>query len=165
MFSFVTKTSKGCYSQALIDIDCNVQRRTALSMRSPASCKCKQAHACRWTLLFSPINCCFPLFDNLVYIATQSVMATGQNDAPGENEITFQYLRDTIIGPDKRARDNLMVPRVLGASIIKSKDELFVERMFESCAFKTGMAGVAGFGLGAALGLFSASVGPDGKRR
>lgn len=36
-----------------------------------------------------------------------------------------------------------------------------VERFFESCGFKTVLSGVVGFGLGAAIGLFSASVGPD----
>jgi len=43
----------------------------------------------------------------------------------------------------------------------RPENEILVERFFESCAFKTTLSGVVGFGLGAAIGLFSASVGPE----
>ena len=43
----------------------------------------------------------------------------------------------------------------------RPENEILVERFFESCAFKTTLSGVVGFGLGAAIGLFTASMGPE----
>jgi len=84
-------------------------------------------------------------------------MSNGQNN----NDVTFSSLRDTIIGPNKHKREMMIVPRVLGATFIQSKEELFVQNAMESCVFKSALSGVAGFALGGALGLFSASVGPE----
>ncbi|CAG2178168.1 unnamed protein product, partial [Oppiella nova] len=64
-------------------------------------------------------------------------------------------------GDKRRVRDNMYVPMILGGQAFKTKEELMIERAVESCAFKTGLSCVMGFGLGAAIGLFSASVGPD----
>eukprot|EP00118_Oscarella_pearsei_P005480 m.25223 g.25223 ORF g.25223 m.25223 type:complete len:185 (+) comp28765_c0_seq4:201-755(+) len=49
----------------------------------------------------------------------------------------------------------------------KTAQELMIERGMESCAFKTGISAVIGYGLGVVLGLFTAgvesnvSMGPD----
>lgn len=48
-----------------------------------------------------------------------------------------------------------------GAVQIKTNEEKLVEAAFESCAFKSLMSCVLGYGLGAAIGLFSSSVNPN----
>lgn len=85
------------------------------------------------------------------------------NETPIEKEkvIFFSELRNALIGPNKIRRDTLMVPVRFGGGQLKTKEELLVEKFFESCTFKTVLSGVMGFALGAALGLFSASVGPE----
>lgn len=80
-----------------------------------------------------------------------------------EKELKFSYLMQRFIDPDTRfkAMDNLFVPNLYGAGLMQNKQELLIQAFFESCAFKATMSCVAGFGLGAAIGLFSASLGPD----
>uniref|UniRef100_A0A6G1S479 Mitochondrial import inner membrane translocase subunit TIM22 n=1 Tax=Aceria tosichella TaxID=561515 RepID=A0A6G1S479_9ACAR len=79
------------------------------------------------------------------------------------NEIKFSYLMKRFIDPQTRyrANENMFVPNLFGAGLLRTPQELFVQDLFESCAFKAVMSCVAGFGLGAAIGLFSASLGPD----
>uniref|UniRef100_G3MSJ0 Mitochondrial import inner membrane translocase subunit TIM22 n=1 Tax=Amblyomma maculatum TaxID=34609 RepID=G3MSJ0_AMBMU len=76
-------------------------------------------------------------------------------------EINFSELMNLLIGPNKRVRENVVFPPGLFPHKIKTKDELRVEAVFESCAFKTGISCVLGGAFGAALGLFSASVDPN----
>lgn len=79
----------------------------------------------------------------------------------GGGEVKFSQLRDALIGPNRR-RENMMVPNgFLGATMMKNPTEVMIESFFESCVFRTTMSTVVGFGLGAAIGLFSASVGPE----
>ncbi|KAI2795907.1 hypothetical protein BLOT_016380 [Blomia tropicalis] len=89
-------------------------------------------------------------------------MDTSEGINPNESlDVKFSELRDALIGPDRR-RINMIVPSgFLGAQPLKAENEVMVERFFESCAFKTTLSCVAGFGFGAAIGLFSASVGPE----
>lgn len=49
----------------------------------------------------------------------------------------------------------------MGPVSIKTNEEKMVESFFESCFFKSFMACVLGYGLGAAIGLFSSSVNPN----
>ena len=89
-----------------------------------------------------------------------------QTPNASENKVTevrFDYLMKRFIDPDTRFREtkNVFVPNRFGAGLLSSPQELMVQRVFESCAFKAAMSCVAGFGLGAAIGLFSASLGPD----
>lgn len=49
----------------------------------------------------------------------------------------------------------------MGKGVFRQNDTNLVEKAMESCACRSVLSGVAGYGLGAALGLFSASVGPD----
>ncbi|KAJ6623919.1 Mitochondrial import inner membrane translocase subunit Tim22, partial [Pseudolycoriella hygida] len=60
-----------------------------------------------------------------------------------------------------RYRENIVVPKNHGPVAIKTKEEKMVESVFESCVFKSVMACVMGYGLGAALGLFTSSVNPN----
>ena len=85
-----------------------------------------------------------------------------------------------FIGNTYRYRENIIIPRSVGPIHIKSADEKRVEAVMESCAFKSFVASVLGklfsfdlnaidfsfivflgYGLGAAIGLFSASVSPN----
>ena len=80
-----------------------------------------------------------------------------------QNQIKFSYLMQRFIDPNSKFKlmDNLFVPNLYGAGLMRSRQELMIQNLFESCAFKALMSCVAGFGLGAAFGLFSASLGPD----
>ncbi|XP_012257632.3 mitochondrial import inner membrane translocase subunit Tim22 [Athalia rosae] len=66
-----------------------------------------------------------------------------------------------LIGTQQRFRDNIIIPRIMGPVRIKTNEEKMLESIMESCAFKSFMSCVLGFGLGAAIGLFSSSVNPN----
>lgn len=78
-------------------------------------------------------------------------------------EAQFEFLMKRIVNPATKyeTMSNMFVPTSLGAGLLKNDQELMVETLFESCAFKAALSGVAGGALGAAIGLFTASVGPD----
>ncbi|XP_043198207.1 mitochondrial import inner membrane translocase subunit Tim22-like isoform X1 [Amphibalanus amphitrite] len=61
----------------------------------------------------------------------------------------------------RRYRENIQVPTILTPPYIKTREEKMVQAFFESCPFKAGISGIAGFGLGGALGLFTSSVNPS----
>ncbi|KAJ8043146.1 Mitochondrial import inner membrane translocase subunit Tim22 [Holothuria leucospilota] len=66
---------------------------------------------------------------------------------------------DALIGPNKKRFNN--AERSFGfPQAQQSTEQLTVERAMESCVFKSGISGVLGFGLGALIGLFAASVDP-----
>lgn len=50
------------------------------------------------------------------------------------------------------------VPSVGLPNVIRTPQELMVERVMENCAFKSILAGVVGYGLGAVFGLFTAGM-------
>ncbi|XP_030371003.1 mitochondrial import inner membrane translocase subunit Tim22 [Scaptodrosophila lebanonensis] len=66
-----------------------------------------------------------------------------------------------FVGNLNRYRENIVIPKSNGPVKIKTNEEKFIETAVESCGFKSTMACVMGYGLGAALGLFSASVNPN----
>ncbi|XP_073976850.1 mitochondrial import inner membrane translocase subunit Tim22 [Rhodnius prolixus] len=78
-----------------------------------------------------------------------------------ENDDDFKSLSNYFLGNLCRYRENIIVPRNLGPIALKTQDEKRVEAFFESCFFKTVMSCVLGFGLGAAIGLFTSSVNPN----
>ncbi|KRT86157.1 hypothetical protein AMK59_1200 [Oryctes borbonicus] len=69
-------------------------------------------------------------------------------------------LTNFFLGNNTRYRENIVIPKNLGPVKLKSDEEKMVEAAFESCAFKSVMSCVIGYGLGAAIGLFSSSMGP-----
>lgn len=89
---------------------------------------------------------------------SQRALVEGSTD-----EIKFSYLMGRFINPETRFKtmSNIVVPNLYGAGLMRSPQELMIQSLFESCAFKAMMSCVAGFGLGAAIGLFSASLAPD----
>ncbi|XP_050305364.1 mitochondrial import inner membrane translocase subunit Tim22-like isoform X2 [Anthonomus grandis grandis] len=70
-------------------------------------------------------------------------------------------LSNYFVGNNYRYRENIVIPRNLGPVQIKTNEEKMVEAFFESCPFKVIMSCVAGYGLGAVIGLFSSSIGPQ----
>lgn len=84
-----------------------------------------------------------------------------------------------FVGNMHRYRENIIIPKGNGPVKIKTNEEKLIETAVESCAFKSAMAcvmgkllkiishnfiivfHVPGYGLGAALGLFTASVNPN----
>ncbi|XP_046418858.1 mitochondrial import inner membrane translocase subunit Tim22 [Neodiprion virginianus] len=66
-----------------------------------------------------------------------------------------------LVGTQQRFRENIIIPRVMGPVRIKTNDEKLMESVMESCIFKSFMSCVMGYGLGAAIGLFSSSVNPN----
>lgn len=78
-------------------------------------------------------------------------------------ELNYSFLIERFINPDTKYkhRKNIIVPNQYGSGLLRSPQEMMIQNAFDSCAFKAVMSCVAGFGLGAAIGLFSASLGPD----
>lgn len=66
-----------------------------------------------------------------------------------------------FIGNNQRYRENIIIPRTQGPVNIRSNEEKTIESIMESCPFKSVMSLVIGYGLGCAIGLFSASVNPS----
>ncbi|KAH8310230.1 hypothetical protein KR044_000126 [Drosophila immigrans] len=66
-----------------------------------------------------------------------------------------------FVGNLNRYRENIIIPKGNGPVKIKTNEEKLIETAVESCGFKSAMACVMGYGLGAALGLFTASVNPN----
>uniref|UniRef100_A0A336LYR2 Mitochondrial import inner membrane translocase subunit TIM22 n=1 Tax=Culicoides sonorensis TaxID=179676 RepID=A0A336LYR2_CULSO len=66
-----------------------------------------------------------------------------------------------FIGNNLRYRENIILPQTLIQYKIKTNEEKIVDAAFESCTFKSFMSCVIGYGLGAAIGLFSSSVAPN----
>lgn len=88
---------------------------------------------------------------------------------PSDSENRNVFLNDTdldkialfLVGSQQRFRENIIIPRMLGGVQIKTIEEKRIESIMESCAFKSIMSCVIGYGLGAAIGLFSSSVNPN----
>ncbi|CAH1275595.1 unnamed protein product [Diabrotica balteata] len=85
------------------------------------------------------------------------------SDSQEKRSLTIEewnYLTKYFVGNTFRYRDNIIIPKGVGPLQIKTNEEKMVETFFESCAFKSLMSCVVGYGLGAAIGLFSSSMGP-----
>ncbi|CAD6207963.1 GSCOCG00003221001-RA-CDS [Cotesia congregata] len=61
----------------------------------------------------------------------------------------------------QRYRENIVIPRGPAPVHIVTNEEKAMQTFMESCVFKSIFSGVLGYGLGAALGLFSSSVNPN----
>ncbi|CAL7951598.1 unnamed protein product [Xylocopa violacea] len=66
-----------------------------------------------------------------------------------------------FIGTQQRFRENIIIPRTAGPIKLKTNEEKLIESIMESCTFKSIASGVIGYGLGAAIGLFTSSVNPN----
>ncbi|CAD1478876.1 unnamed protein product, partial [Heterotrigona itama] len=66
-----------------------------------------------------------------------------------------------VIGTQQRFRENIIIPRTVGPVQLKTNEQKLIESAMESCIFKSIASCVIGYGLGAAIGLFSSSVNPN----
>ncbi|XP_022109664.1 mitochondrial import inner membrane translocase subunit Tim22-like [Acanthaster planci] len=80
-------------------------------------------------------------------------------DSTELSSVNMVDMMDVLIGPNKKKHNEGL--RQFGLpQAPKTREELTMERVMESCTFKTVMSCVLGFALGAAIGLFAASVDP-----
>ncbi|BES94357.1 unnamed protein product [Nesidiocoris tenuis] len=77
-----------------------------------------------------------------------------------DNDLAFDRLQRYFLDPN-RPREQIVIPSIFGRNQIKTREEKMIETAFESCAFKSIFSCVVGFGLGAAIGLFTSSVNPN----
>ncbi|XP_063541392.1 mitochondrial import inner membrane translocase subunit Tim22 [Cydia strobilella] len=73
----------------------------------------------------------------------------------------YESLAKYLIGNNYRYRENILIPRFLGPPEIKSNEEKMIEAAVESCPFKSLTSCIVGYGLGAAVGLFTSSLMPN----
>lgn len=78
------------------------------------------------------------------------------NFSPAEFEAVSKYL----MGSQIRPYPNIIVPQSAGIARIQPREELYMQRVFESCPFRATMSFVVGGALGGFLGLFSSSMAP-----
>ncbi|KAL6259578.1 hypothetical protein P5V15_009496 [Pogonomyrmex californicus] len=92
---------------------------------------------------------------------TISSATAGENKKITLNDADLDKIAMLLVGNQQRFRENIIIPRMLGPVNIKTIEEKRIESIMESCAFKSIMSCVIGYGLGAAIGLFSSSVNPN----
>ncbi|XP_026755039.2 mitochondrial import inner membrane translocase subunit Tim22 [Galleria mellonella] len=73
----------------------------------------------------------------------------------------YDSLAKYLVGNYSRFRENIIIPRFLGPVIIKTNEEKMIEATVESCPFKSITSCIIGYGLGAAVGLFTSSLMPN----
>ena len=75
---------------------------------------------------------------------------------PTEFEAVSKYL----MGSQIRPYPNIIVPQSAGMARVQPREEVMMQKVFESCPFRGAMSFVVGGALGAFLGLFSSSMAP-----
>ncbi|XP_013188338.1 mitochondrial import inner membrane translocase subunit Tim22 [Amyelois transitella] len=73
----------------------------------------------------------------------------------------YDSLAKYLVGNHSRFRENIIIPRILGPIVIKTNEEKMIEATVESCPFKSLTSCIIGYGLGAAVGLFTSSLMPN----
>ncbi|KOB62303.1 Mitochondrial import inner membrane translocase subunit Tim22, partial [Operophtera brumata] len=73
----------------------------------------------------------------------------------------YDSLAKYLVGNQQRWRDNIIIPRILGPVLIKTNEEKMIEAAVESCPFRSVTSCIVGYGLGAAVGLFTSSLMPN----
>ncbi|KAM3959493.1 mitochondrial import inner membrane translocase subunit Tim22 [Aphomia sociella] len=73
----------------------------------------------------------------------------------------YDSLAKYLVGNYSRFRENIIIPRILGPVIIQTNEEKMIEATVESCPFKSLTSCIIGYGLGAAVGLFTSSLMPN----
>ena len=72
----------------------------------------------------------------------------------------FEGITKYLIGNRVRMFPDIIVPQSAGPARVQDKTELMMQKVTESCAFKSCMSFVIGGAMGAFLGLFSSSIAP-----
>ncbi|KAG8450418.1 hypothetical protein GDO86_002905 [Hymenochirus boettgeri] len=88
-----------------------------------------------------------------------SVPGTGTNSPiSGDGTLQYSLILEHLVGEKRKPRE--VIPGGLGGipSPIKTEEQKMMERVMESCGFKTVLACVGGFVLGGAFGVFTAGI-------
>ena len=72
----------------------------------------------------------------------------------------FEGITKYLIGSKVRMFPDIIVPQSAGPARVQDKGELMMQKVTESCVFKSCMSFVIGGALGAFMGLFSSSIAP-----
>lgn len=71
-------------------------------------------------------------------------MGDDSNKSSISGNPTLDTLARYFIGNNYRYRENIIIPRSVAPTVIKSNEEKMIEAFFESCPFKTLMSCVVG---------------------
>lgn len=71
----------------------------------------------------------------------------------------FSFIVENVIG-EKKQRRTFFMPFGTVPQMPKSREEVFISSVFESCMFRSAASCVVGFALGGAFGLFTAGIDP-----
>ncbi|KAK1127767.1 hypothetical protein K0M31_003254 [Melipona bicolor] len=88
-----------------------------------------------------------------------SLLETSENTAISDMDL--DNIARYVIGTQQRFRENIIIPRTVGPVQLKTNEQKLIESAMESCIFKSIASCIIGYGLGAAIGLFSSSVNPN----
>ena len=72
----------------------------------------------------------------------------------------FEGITKYLMGSRGLMSGDIFVPQSAGPARVQDKTELMMQKVTESCAFKSCMSFVVGGALGAFMGLFSSSIAP-----
>ncbi|KOX75672.1 Mitochondrial import inner membrane translocase subunit Tim22 [Melipona quadrifasciata] len=91
--------------------------------------------------------------------SSTSLLETSENTAISDMDL--DNIARYVIGTQQRFRENIIIPRTVGPVQLKTNEQKLIESAMESCIFKSIASCIIGYGLGAAIGLFSSSVNPN----
>ncbi|CAD5125222.1 DgyrCDS13461 [Dimorphilus gyrociliatus] len=77
-----------------------------------------------------------------------------------QKPLTFSQMVDRMIGENRQPRQDILSKAGLD-KVQQAPQEIRIQRLFESCVFKSGLSCVVGGGLGAAFGIFTAGIDPN----
>ncbi|OAD61878.1 Mitochondrial import inner membrane translocase subunit Tim22 [Eufriesea mexicana] len=91
--------------------------------------------------------------------SSTSVLEASENK--NISDVDLDNIALYFISTQQRFRENIIIPRTVGPVQSKTNEEKLIESAMESCIFKSIASCIIGYGLGAAIGLFSSSVNPN----
>ncbi|CAK9816351.1 Mitochondrial import inner membrane translocase subunit Tim22 [Anthophora quadrimaculata] len=94
-------------------------------------------------------------------LSKSSTLLPEANEKKGINDTDLDHIAMYLTTSQQRFRENIIIPRTVGPVHLMNNEEKLIQRLMESCIMKTVSSCVMGYGLGAALGLFTSSVNPN----
>lgn len=75
---------------------------------------------------------------------TKTVISTNETENISLNDAELQKIVLFLIGNLQHFRENIIIPRTIGSVQIKTNEEKKIERIMESCVFKSTMSCILG---------------------
>ncbi|KOC64162.1 Mitochondrial import inner membrane translocase subunit Tim22 [Habropoda laboriosa] len=94
-------------------------------------------------------------------LSQSSTSLSEASEKKGITDMDLDNIAMYLTGTQQRFRENIIIPRTVGPVHLMNNEEKLIQRAMESCIMKTVSSCVMGYGLGAALGLFTSSVNPN----